>query len=95
MCRGTELYNEIQKQEAFDETDAASILKKLIETVAYCHNKGIMHRDIKPENIMVEQNKKKNWNLKLIDFGTGYIFMPGEVMKTAVGTPPYIAPEIL
>lgn len=53
------------------------------------HKKNIVHRDIKPSNIMVNSNGY----LKLIDFGTGKII--NDFTHTIIGTPHYIAPEIL
>lgn len=34
-------------------------------------------------------------NLKLVDFGLSYNFKKGELMTEKVGTPFYVAPEIL
>ena len=53
-----------------------------------------MHRDLKPENIIF-QNKEKNSNLKIIDFGTCRKFDPLKKMNKKLGTPYYIAPEVL
>lgn len=52
---------------------------------------GISHRDIKPENILLDANK----DIKLIDFGLGKPYSPGELIKTACGSPCYAAPEMV
>ena len=51
-----------------------------------------MHRDIKPENMLYDIESKA---LKIIDFGTAVKFKKDEKLKGLVGTPYYIAPEII
>lgn len=53
-----------------------------------------MHRDLKPENIVFEK-LGTDFNLKIIDFGTSRKFCPDEKLTTKMGTPYYIAPEVL
>jgi len=54
-----------------------------------------VHRDLKPENILYE-NEKEDAAIKLADFGLARETAgSGEMMKTACGTPGYVAPEIL
>jgi len=51
---------------------------------------NIIHRDLKPANIML-----KNGNIKIVDFGLARKFSNGELMRTYVGSPLNMAPEIL
>ena len=55
----------------------------------YLQKKYIAHRDIKPSNIMIDDNGY----LKMIDFGTAKVLK--DYTSTIIGTPHYIAPEIL
>ncbi|KAJ8426375.1 hypothetical protein Cgig2_000570 [Carnegiea gigantea] len=59
-----------------------------------CHRHGVMHRDLKPENFLFA-NKKENSALKAIDFGLSVFFKPGEIFSEIVGSPYYMAPEVL
>ena len=53
-----------------------------------------MHRDLKPENFLFA-NKKETAALKAIDFGLSVFFKPGEKFNEIVGSPYYMAPEVL
>lgn len=66
-----------------------------MSAVAYLHSHGIIHRDLKPENIIFENLGKDQLNLKLIDFGTSRKILENEKLSTRMGTPYYIAPEVL
>ncbi|GKF39024.1 calcium-dependent protein kinase 7-like protein, partial [Tanacetum coccineum] len=59
-----------------------------------CHKHGVMHRDLKPENFLFA-NKKETAALKAIDFGLSVFFKPGERFNEIVGSPYYMAPEVL
>lgn len=61
----------------------------LFLTISYIHSKRIIHRDIKPANIMIN----KNGYIKMIDFGTAIKI--NDNTKTVIGTPNFIAPEVL
>jgi calcium-dependent protein kinase len=64
--------------------------------VAYCHERRIVHRDLKPENLLLlEAPSNDSLKIKVIDFGTSILIEPGEQLRTKLGTPYYIAPEVL
>ena len=67
-----------------------------MQAILYCHNSNIVHRDIKPENILLySDNLNEEIDLKLIDFGAGLRSIKSNMMKSVIGTPYYIAPEVL
>jgi calcium-dependent protein kinase len=53
-----------------------------------------LYRDLKPENILLEQNKDFD-QIKIIDFGTSLVYDDGKALDEKLGTPYYIAPEVL
>jgi calcium-dependent protein kinase len=99
LLTGGELYETIIKCHKFNEKTAAFIMKQILSALNYLHSKGIVHRDIKPENILVQNiDKKENLDeiyIKLIDFGASNFFKENEILKLKVGSPYYIAPEVL
>ena len=56
-----------------------------------------MHRDIKPENLLVDNSEleKDRFNIKVIDFGISDYFKPNEIKKLSIGSPYYVAPEVI
>ncbi len=92
---GGELFDEIQRRKAFSEEMAADITSQLLSSVVYCHERKIVHRDLKPENILIDSVSDTKISIKVIDFGTAETFSPSSKMKATLGTPYYIAPEVL
>ena len=58
--------------------------------VAAGYRECIIHRDLKPDNMLLT----KDWQLKLTDFGEARAVNLNQTM-TSVGTPIYVAPEVL
>ena len=94
LVKGGELYDEILSKGRFIEKNAAILVRELLLTLNYLHKKGIIHRDLKPENIMLEESKDFQ-NIKVIDFGTAAMIQDGDKLTDRIGTPYYIAPEVL
>lgn len=70
------------------------MMKQVLACLNYCHLNHIVHRDLKPENILLESNKDFD-AVKIIDFGTAIVTEPDEIIEEKLGTPYYIAPEVL
>jgi len=104
LCEGGELFDKIVEKAdcdngapCFTEAEAARIIRQILEAVSYLHKKGVAHRDIKPENILFETQEDGS-PVKIIDFGLSRKHssrMGEKPMSTVVGTPYYIAPEVL
>lgn len=82
----------------YSEKDAREVTKTLLKAIQYLHTNDVAHRDLKPENILLK-DATDSAAIKVTDFGLSKIFADdaaGEiVMKTACGTPGYVAPEVL
>lgn len=100
ILRGGELFDSIVQRGTYSEKEAAAVMRQIIEAVEYLHSRGIAHRDLKPENLIYEDDPEKNKRalVKITDFGLAKLLGHDELtgmMKTACGTPGYVAPEIL
>jgi len=54
-------------------TEAARLIQRLAEIVAFAHARGITHRDLKPANILIQGDASSSLRLKIADFGIGAI----------------------
>ncbi|XP_068099744.1 citron Rho-interacting kinase [Hyperolius riggenbachi] len=79
--------------EQFDESMAQFYLGEIILAVHSVHQIGYVHRDIKPENILID----RTGHVKLVDFGSAAKMTQNKIVnaRLPVGTPDYMAPEVL
>ncbi|KAL8143703.1 hypothetical protein V2J09_016735 [Rumex salicifolius] len=94
LCNGGELFDRIIQRGHYSERKAAELTKIVAGVVETCHSLGVMHRDLKPENFLLV-NKDDDFSLKAIDFGLSVFFKPGQTFTEVVGSPYYVAPEVL
>ncbi|KAF8768591.1 hypothetical protein HU200_007139 [Digitaria exilis] len=94
LCAGGELFDRIIQRGHYSERKAAELTRIVVGVVEACHSLGVMHRDLKPENFLLA-NKDDDMSLKAIDFGLSVFFKPGQIFTDVVGSPYYVAPEVL
>uniref|UniRef100_A0A2N9H6M4 non-specific serine/threonine protein kinase n=1 Tax=Fagus sylvatica TaxID=28930 RepID=A0A2N9H6M4_FAGSY len=94
LCSGGELFDRIIQRGYFTERTAAQLTRTIVGVIETCHSLGVMHRDLKPENFLFV-NEQEDSPLMAIDFGLSVFFQPGEVFIDVVGSPYYVAPEVL
>ena len=94
LCEGNDSYQQIVKKEKCDEKKVVSLIAKALLAIAHCHSRGVTHRDLKPENILYENNSP-DAEIKIIDFGLSRKFSKDDKLHSVLGTPYYVAPEVL
>ncbi|KAK7246878.1 hypothetical protein RIF29_41748 [Crotalaria pallida] len=90
---GGELFERICNAGRFSEDEARYFFQQLISGVNYCHSMQICHRDLKLENTLLDGSPAPR--LKICDFGYSKSSLLHSRPKSTVGTPAYIAPEVL
>nr|AGT16857.1 serine kinase [Saccharum hybrid cultivar R570]AGT17369.1 SNF1-type serine-threonine protein kinase [Saccharum hybrid cultivar R570]ATG86224.1 sucrose non-fermenting 1-related protein kinase 2.4 [Saccharum hybrid cultivar GT21] len=93
FAAGGELFDRICDRGRFSEDEARYFFQQLICGVSYCHYMQICHRDLKLENVLLDGSPAPR--LKICDFGYSKSSVLHSRPKSAVGTPAYIAPEVL
>ncbi|OMJ86646.1 hypothetical protein SteCoe_11795 [Stentor coeruleus] len=87
--RGLDLFDVLRDLNLVSDRDSKFYTSCLVLILEYLHERDIIYRDLKPENIMIDDEGYP----KLIDFGISKI-LNGRTY-TIVGTPHYMAPEVI
>lgn len=103
LVTGGDLLSYIENRGPLAETQAAMIVRQLLEAVKYLHENKVVHRDIKPENILMT-SWKDGTRVVLTDFGQSRTAVDMESaskkagafrMQSTVGTHGYTAPSVV
>ena len=90
FVHGETLLSKMRRVGALPVRDAIEITRQICAGLREAHARRIVHRDLKPANIMIDQSGV----VKIMDFGIARLSQEnGQVTRTFVGTPEYMAPE--
>ena len=93
-CVGGDLFDRVLRFTHYTETEARDLTLILLKAVRTIHRAGIAHRDIKPQNVLLLSNDD-NIRVRIADFGYARRVHTPESLTDRVGTPSYVAPEVL
>ena len=95
MCEGGDITTRLEKNNSpFSEETSKRIIFQILLAVNHLHSCNIVHRDIKLDNFLFKSHDI-NSEVKLTDFGLSKRVVPGSKLQSLLGTPFYVAPEIL
>lgn len=94
LCTGGDLLEKLGYEGFIDEGQVRVIMRKLMLAVYHLHQINISHRDLKPDNFLFS-SKSPGAEIKIIDFGMSIKQLDLQQMSSFVGTPYYLAPEVI
>ncbi|KAF2904140.1 hypothetical protein ILUMI_02029 [Ignelater luminosus] len=94
LAAGGELQRILEGDECLGELEAKRAMKQILEGLAFLHERSIAHLDLKPQNLLLTIENSCE-DIKLCDFGISRVLEPGVEVRELIGTPDYVAPEVL
>ncbi|XP_063308194.1 serine/threonine-protein kinase 17A [Pelobates fuscus] len=96
FAAGGEIFNQCvaEREEAFKEKDVRRLMRQILKGVSFLHRHNLVHLDLKPQNILLTSSCPLG-DIKIVDFGLSRIVNNNEELREIMGTPEYVAPEIL
>lgn len=91
FCENGSLHNISKKFGKFPENLVAVYISQVLDGLVYLHDQGVIHRDIKGANLLTN----KDGTVKLADFGVASTATTGMNDAAVVGSPYWMAPEII
>ncbi|KNC79824.1 CAMK/PKD protein kinase [Sphaeroforma arctica JP610] len=83
-----------QPNQSLSEPVAKYYIYQILTALKFLHDNKVAHRDLKPENVLLSTNDTHTL-VKLCDFGFARIVGENSFMQSVVGTPAYVAPEVI
>ncbi|CAJ0918434.1 unnamed protein product [Ranitomeya imitator] len=93
---GGEIFNQCvaDQDEAFTEKDVVRLIRQILQGVLYLHRNNVVHLDLKPQNILLTSSKPLG-DIRIVDFGLSRQVDNIKEVREILGTPEYVAPEVL
>jgi eukaryotic-like serine/threonine-protein kinase len=90
LVRGPSLARVLEQRGPLPVAEALEHVRQLCEALAYVHGQEVVHRDVKPANVILGER-----GVVLVDFGIAFDMRGADGAPGAIGTPGFMAPEVL
>lgn len=94
LATGGELQTMIDSKGQLSEAKTRTCMREILRALNHMHKQSIAHLDLKPQNILLSGDDVED-GLKLCDFGIARIVEDTGKIYEILGTPDYVAPEVL
>ncbi|XP_050962003.1 serine/threonine kinase 17a like [Labeo rohita] len=93
---GGEIFHQCvaDNDEAFTEKDVIRLARQILMGVACLHRNNVVHLDLKPQNILLTSAQPLG-DIRIVDFGLSRRVDSVSEVREILGTPEYVAPEVL
>ncbi|XP_019715201.1 serine/threonine-protein kinase 17A-like, partial [Hippocampus comes] len=93
---GGEIFDQCvaDNDDAFTEKDVIRLARQILMGVAFLHCNNVVHLDLKPQNILLTSARPLG-DIRIVDFGLSRHMDSISEVREILGTPEYVAPEIL
>ncbi|XP_049601536.1 serine/threonine kinase 17a like [Syngnathus scovelli] len=93
---GGEIFDQCvaDNDDAFTEKDVIRLARQILMGVAFLHHSNVVHLDLKPQNILLTSARPLG-DIRIVDFGLSRRVDSISEVREILGTPEYVAPEIL
>nr|CCA14362.1 protein kinase putative [Albugo laibachii Nc14] len=94
-CAGGDIAQVIKTQQGVSEDQARSYMAQLASGLQFLRSQNVVHRDLKPANLLLSSKNISTAKLKIADFGFARELQQEMLAESVVGSPLYMAPELL
>ncbi|XP_053733335.1 serine/threonine-protein kinase 17B [Synchiropus splendidus] len=91
---GGEIFDHCVSDELLPEPQITRLIRQTLEGVQHLHQSSLVHLDLKPQNILLTGLSPLG-DIKIVDFGLARRLGAVGELREILGTPEYVAPEIL
>ncbi|XP_051260008.1 serine/threonine-protein kinase 17B [Dicentrarchus labrax] len=91
---GGEIFDHCVSEELLHEAQITRLIRQTLEGVHHLHQSNLVHLDLKPQNILLTSLSPPG-DIKIVDFGLARRLGAVGELREILGTPEYVAPEIL
>jgi serine/threonine protein kinase len=92
LVDGRDAAMRLEEDEPLAPVEVVDVVAQICDALGHAHARGVLHCDVAPRNILIGQ---RGGTVKLVDFGAAVDARGAGAGVGVMGTPGYVAPEII